>query len=112
ASAHPQRVARLILYGTAWHGRARKDAPVPDSQYRTNTAEGARADFIEGQYEPDVVEAYVQAALAADPRSPNGTIVDWIAKMPLLDPEKITVPTLVLRPEKDFAATPEDLLAF
>jgi pimeloyl-ACP methyl ester carboxylesterase len=112
ASAHPQRVARLILYGTAWHGRARKDAPVPDTQYRTNTAEGARSDFIEGQYEPDVVDAYVKAALAADPRSPNGTLVDWITKMPLLDPEKITVPTLVLRPDKDFAATPQDLLAF
>jgi len=110
AMAHTKRVARLVLYGPVWNGKRR--GPVPTEQYRTNTAAGAASDFVPGQFEEDVVAAYVAAALAADPKSPNGTIVDVLTKLPMLDPERITCPTMVLRPEHDFASTPQEMLEF
>lgn len=113
AQAHPERISKLVLYGNVWKGRPGwRNNPVPKAQYRTNTDAGAREDFIPGQFEQDVVDAYAQEALRTDPQSPNGTLVDVFTRLPLCDPELITVPTLVLRPEKDFASTPDEMLEF
>jgi pimeloyl-ACP methyl ester carboxylesterase len=109
---NPEKVGKLILYAMAWKGRPeRKSMPLPKEQYRINTEAAARSDFIEGQYEADVVEKYVREALAA-PQSPNGSTVDSITKFPILQPEQIKVPTLVIYPEKDFLATKNETLEF
>jgi pimeloyl-ACP methyl ester carboxylesterase len=113
AMQQPEKVNRLILYAMVWKVRPElKSAPIPKEQYRINSEARAREDFIEGQYEQDVVEKYVREALAADPKSPNGVIVDLITKFPILKPESIKVPTLIIRPEKDFATTESESLEF
>jgi len=113
AMQHPEKVNRLILYGLVWKGDPHyKTLPVPSKQYRTNTPAAAASDFIEGQYEPDVVDKYVHEALAADPKSPSGVLVDLFRKLPILDPKQITVPTLIIRPEKDLAITESEALEF
>jgi pimeloyl-ACP methyl ester carboxylesterase len=110
---HPEKVDKLILYGMGWKGRpSNKSRPIPKEQYRINDETAARSDFIDGQYEPDVVEKYVKEALLADPKSPNGVIVDQITKFPILNPELIKVPTLIIHPEKDFLATEAETLEF
>lgn len=110
---HPERVNRLILYGMVWEGNlAHRKLPIPKEQYRVNSQGAAGSDFIEGQYEPDVKAKYVREALATDPKSPNGAIVDLMAKLPILEPDRIKVPTLIIRPEKDFAAPESKLLEF
>jgi len=109
---HADRVCKLVLYSATWLGERWKGGSIPQQQYRENTTDGARADFVDGEYEQDVVDAYAKEALAGDPRSPNGVIVDIITKMPILEPEKISVPTLVLRPERDFAASEEEMVQF
>lgn len=110
---HPEKVSKLILYAMGWKGDpASKSRPLPKEQYRINTDAAARSDFIAGQYESDVVEKYVKEALAADPKSPNGVRVDMPAKMPILKPEDIKVPTLIIHPEKDFLATEAETLEF
>jgi pimeloyl-ACP methyl ester carboxylesterase len=110
---HPEKVSKLILYAMSWKGRpGNKSRPIPKEQYRINDETAARTDFIDGQYEPDVVEKYVKEALAADPKSPNGVIVDQITKFPIMDPEIIKVPTLIIHPEKDFLATEAETLEF
>ena len=43
---------------------------------------------------------------------PTGTYVDTGSKPPVVDPEKITVPTLIMRGRWDGIASIEDLLAF
>jgi pimeloyl-ACP methyl ester carboxylesterase len=110
---HPDRIAKLVLYGNVWNGlpRWKKFSP-PKAQYRTNDDAGAREDFIPGQFEQDVVDAYAQQAVKTDPQSPNGTLVDVFTKLPLVDPERITVPTLILRPEKDSVSTTTEMLEF
>src|SRR5258707_210749 len=44
--------------------------------------------------------------------APTGTYVDMCSKLPVVDPEKITVPTLVMRGQWDGIASFEDLSAF
>jgi alpha-beta hydrolase superfamily lysophospholipase len=118
-------VAKLILYAPHWKGTAEYRTRVrkrienggqPLTHYRINTAASARSDFIEGelahhpQYEEDVVEAYTKEALQTDPQSPNA-FVDY-ANLPILDPLQITVPTMIIHGEQDYAAKEEDLLPF
>lgn len=110
---HPEKVDKLILYAMAWKPNPQaKLAPLPKEQYRTNDEAGARSDFIAGQYDEDVVALYVKEALAADPKSPNGVRVDFISKLPILDPARIKVPTLIIHPEKDFLASESETLEF
>jgi pimeloyl-ACP methyl ester carboxylesterase len=122
---HPQRVARLILYAPVWKAtpeyreQVRKrieNGGKPLGQYRINTEAAARSDFVEGelardpQFEEDVVALYAKEALQTDPQSPNG-FVDY-AKFPILDPHRITVPTMIIFGEYDYFAKEEDLLPF
>jgi pimeloyl-ACP methyl ester carboxylesterase len=125
AMRHPDRVAKLILYAPHWKGtasyreRVRKrieNGGKPLAQYRSNTEAAARGDFVEGalaldpQYEEDVVAAYAKEALQTDPQSPNAFVDN--ANLPILDPLQITVPTMIIHGEYDYAATEEDLLPF
>ncbi len=43
---------------------------------------------------------------------PTGTYVDMCSRLPIVDPEKITVPTLIMRGQWDGIASFEDLAAF
>jgi pimeloyl-ACP methyl ester carboxylesterase len=125
AMQHPERVGKLILYAPQWKGTAeyheqlRKridNGGMPLGQYRINTEAAARSDFLEGQlahdpqFEEDVVAFYAKEALQTDPQSPN-SFVDH-ANLPVLDPLRITVPTMIIFGEYDYYAKEEDLLPF
>ena len=43
---------------------------------------------------------------------PTGTYVDMCSKLPVVNPEKITVPTLIMRGQHDGIASFDDLVAF
>ena len=58
------------------------------------------------------VEAFADAILALDDSMPNGTYIDMCSKLPVVDPLKITVPTVVLRGQFDGIAAFDDLLQF
>ncbi len=125
AMQHPERVGKLILYAPQWKGTAEYREQVrrrvenggkPLGQYRINTEVAARSDFVEGelalhpQFEEDVVALYAREALQTDPQSPNA-FVDY-ANLPILDPLRITVPTMIIFGEYDYFAKEEDLLPF
>ena len=125
AMQHPERVAKLILYAPQWkgtaeyHDRVRKrieNGGKPLGQYRINTEMAARSDFVEGelalhpQFEEDVVALYAREALQTDPQSPNAFVDN--ANLPILDPLRITVPTMIIFGEYDYFAKEEDLLPF
>ena len=56
------------------------------------------------------VDAFADAILALDDSMPNGTYIDMCSKLPVVDPPKITVPTLVMRGQFDGIAGVDDLL--
>ena len=65
-----------------------------------------------GTAEDKVIEAFADHILKLDDSVPTGTYVDMCSKLPVCDPEKITVPTLVMRGQWDGIASFEDLAAF
>lgn len=120
AMQSPEKVAKLILYAPYWkrtpgyRSRVQKrieNRGQPLTQYRTNTEAAARSDFIDGdlakhpQFEEDAVQEYVKEALQTDPQSPNSFVED--ANLPILDPLQITVPTMIIHGDKDYAAKEE-----
>jgi len=112
AQAHPDRVDKLVLQGGTF--RDKYEIPAPSERFRRNSAEGAASDFVEGCFEADVVERYVQACLEHDPASPNGLWFDFMQDSDqVLQPAKLPMPTLLILGERE--SSPEriaDLSAF
>ena len=52
-----------------------------------------------GTADDNVIEAFADAILALDDSVPTGTYVDMCSNLPVVDPVKITVPTIVMRGE-------------
>lgn len=101
AQRRPELLSALILFGYP-RDPAKLEFP-PDTAAparAANTPEAAASDFISPQVTPKkVIDAYVAAALAADP-----VRVDWHqqpSEFGALDPSKVTVPTLLMHGERD-----------
>ena len=123
AERHPERVARLALDAFVWTGegsptledRRKKLPQFLESKRRPIDKAFVQSIFSRdhpGCAEDKVVEAFAEAICALDDSMPNGTYIDMCSKLPLVDPEKITVPTIVMRGEYDGIAGMGDLLKF
>ena len=123
AQRHPQRVARLALDAFVWTGAGsptleQRRKRLPEFQSR-NRRPIDRA-FVHSIFERDhpgtadktTIEAFADAILALDDSVPTGTYVDMCSKLPLVEPTKLNVPTLVMRGEYDGIAGFDDLLEF
>ncbi|MEO7402924.1 MAG: alpha/beta hydrolase, partial [Burkholderiales bacterium] len=65
-----------------------------------------------GTADDATIEAFADAILALDDSVPTGTYVDMCSKLPLVDPAKVPVPTVIMRGEFDGIASVEDLIEF
>jgi pimeloyl-ACP methyl ester carboxylesterase len=123
AERHPERVARLARDAFVWTGEGsptlaerRKKLP----EYAAKNRRPIDRAFVRSIFTRDhpgtaddaTVEAFADAILALDDSVPTGTYVDMCSKLPIVDPARITVPTLVMRGEYDGIAGFEDLLEF
>lgn len=101
AQRHPEAVSGVVLFGHWRHPDARAAVveTLGEPERRPNTAEAAASDFITpGSISRRAVEAYVEAALAADPvRVDLGRMHEFDA----LDPDSLAVPVLILQGELD-----------
>jgi pimeloyl-ACP methyl ester carboxylesterase len=123
AQAHPERVSRLALDAFVWTGagaptleQRRKKLPEFLASKR-RPIDRAFVHSIFNRDHPDcadkaTVEAFADAILALDDSMPNGTYIDMCSKLPVCDPAKITVPTIVLRGQFDGIASMQDLIDF
>ena len=59
-----------------------------------------------------MIDAFADAVCELDDSMPNGTYVDMTSKLPVVDPEKITNPTIIMRGQWDGIAGMDDLLEF
>ena len=123
AERHPERVKRLALDAFVWTGEGsptlaerRKKLP----EFRAKNRRPIDHAFVRsiftrdhpGTADDNVVEAFADAILALDDSVPTGTYVDMCANLPVVDPARITSPTLIMRGEYDGIAGFDDLLAF
>jgi pimeloyl-ACP methyl ester carboxylesterase len=123
AERHPERVARLALDAFVWTGAGsptlaerRKRLP----EFLQNNRRPIDRAFVRSIFSRDhpgtadeaTVEAFADAILALDDSVPTGTYVDMCSKLPLVDPAKLVVPTIVMRGEYDGIAGLQDLVDF
>jgi pimeloyl-ACP methyl ester carboxylesterase len=123
AERHPAMVARLALDAMVWTGEgsptlAERKKKLPEF-IKTNRRPMTRA-FIHSVFDRDhpdtadreVIEAFAEAVVALDDSVPTGTYVDMCSRLPVVNPQNIGVPTLIMRGQYDGIASMEDLLAF
>jgi len=123
AQRYPERVARLALDAFVWTGEgsptlAERKKRLP--AYLANNRRAIDRDMIRSIFTRDhpgtsdltIVEAFADAVLALDSSVPTGTYIDMSANLPVCDPEKIKVPTLIMRGQYDGIASFQDLSAF
>lgn len=126
AIEHPEKVAKLVLFGVSYRNLMSKEEreiaaaegeaekvlhSVPSLERWADL--GTKEEFIA----PGCFEAHRQALLASDPKSgelggavrvPAGRSVDSDLADPYFDAAKITAPTLVIRGDADVNGSPED----
>ena len=123
ANFHPAQVERLALDAFVWTGqgaptlikRAKMLPQLLASNVRTVDAAFYASVFTRdhaGAAEALLGDTVANAELAHGNTVPNGTYLDMVSKLPLVEPERLACPVLILRAEHDGIATEEDLMAF
>lgn len=123
AERHPDRMGRLALDAFVWTGegsptlaeRTKKLADFKKVNRRPIDRAFVHSIFNRdhpGCAEEKVVEAFADAILALDDSVPTGTYVDMCSKLPVVDPQKISAPTIIMRGEFDGIAGFDDLIEF
>jgi pimeloyl-ACP methyl ester carboxylesterase len=123
AQRRPERVKRLALDAHVWTGEGsptleqrRKKLP----EYLKSKRRPIDKAFVRSIFERDhpgtaddnVIEAFATHILQLDDSIPNGTYIDMCNNLPVVDPTKIKVPTIIMRGEYDGIAGFKDLLNF
>jgi pimeloyl-ACP methyl ester carboxylesterase len=123
ANQHPDHVEKLALDAFVWTG---KDAPTLAQRaknlerYQSSNRRPVSREFYESVFTRDhsgAAEAILGAVIADEELRygdsvPTGTYVDMVTKLPLVDPEKLRCPVMIIRAEHDGIATDEDIVAF
>jgi pimeloyl-ACP methyl ester carboxylesterase len=123
AQQYPAHVARLALDAFVWTGegsptlaeRRKRLAQWESSNRRPVDKAMISSVFTRdhpGTADPVVVDAFANAILALDSSMPTGTYYDMSANLPVVDPEKMVMPTLMMRGQYDGIAGFQDLLNF
>jgi pimeloyl-ACP methyl ester carboxylesterase len=123
AQQHPERVARLALDAFVWTGEGsptleerRKRLP----EFKSKNRRPIDHAFVQSIFARDhpgtadeaTINAFAKAILALDDSVPTGTYVDMCSRLPLVDPARVTVPTILMRGQWDGIAGFDDLLEF
>jgi pimeloyl-ACP methyl ester carboxylesterase len=123
AQRNPERVRRLALDAFVWTGEGsptlterKKRLP----QYLASNRRPIDRAMIESIFTRDhpgtsdqtIVGAFADAVLKLDDSVPTGTYIDMSKNLPVVDPEKLVVPTLIMRGQWDGIASFEDLAKF
>ena len=124
AMARPDRVNRLALVAFTYKGT---DSPTLKRRaerveyYRTHTRRLRDREMIRSiftrdghpeAYDPAIIEAIADAELKFGDQIPTGTYLDMTANLPLVHPDKVKAPVLMVSGEHDGIAGGNDLWDF
>ena len=100
AQEHPDLASGLIVFGYPVRAGSDRDPPeaAGEPPRRANSRQAARSDFLPDAISEDAVQAFVDAALAADPER-----MDWrgLEQWRRLDGARVRIPTLLLEAYHD-----------
>jgi pimeloyl-ACP methyl ester carboxylesterase len=123
AMAQPDRADRLVLSAFTYKGEGSPTLTKRAEQlayYRTHNMRKRDSDMIRsiatrdkpGTSDPAAVEALVAAEMPFGDQIPTGTYLDMTANLPVVHPDKVLSPVLLVRGEYDGIATVPDLEEF
>ena len=123
AERHPERVRRLALDAFVWTGAGSptlEERKKKLEQFRCANRRPIDRAFVHSIFTRDhpgtadetTVEAFADAILALDDSVPTGTYVDMCSKLPVVNPARITMPTIIMRGQYDGIAGLDDLIEF
>jgi pimeloyl-ACP methyl ester carboxylesterase len=123
AQRRPERVARLALDAFVWTGEGSptlEERRKKLAQFAATNRRPIDKAFVHSIFDRDhpgtadeaTIEAFAEQIVALDDSVPTGTYVDMCSKLPIVDPLKITVPTIVMRGQWDGIASFDDLVEF
>jgi pimeloyl-ACP methyl ester carboxylesterase len=123
AERNPGMVGRLALDAMVWTGDGSPTLAERKKKLPEFTAKNRRPidkAFVysifnrdhPGTAEDKVIEAFANAILELDDSVPTGTYVDMCAHLPVVNPIRITMPTIVMRGQWDGIAGFDDLIEF
>ena len=123
AQRHPERVARLALDAFVWTGEGSPTLADRKKKLPEFSAKNRRPidkAFVHSIFTRDhpgtadqaTIEAFAEQIVALDDSVPTGTYVDMCENLPVVDPARITAPTIIMRGEYDGIASFEDLMDF
>ena len=123
AQRHPDRVKRLALDAHVWTGEGsptleQRKKKLPE--YLKTKRRPIDQAFVRSIFERDhpgtaddkTIKAFADYILELDDSIPNGTYIDMCNNLPVVDPTKITSPTIIMRGEYDGIAAMPDLIKF
>jgi alpha-beta hydrolase superfamily lysophospholipase len=123
AMAAPERADRLVLAAFTYKGEGSPTLAKRAEQleyYRSHNMRKRDRDMIRsiatrdkpGTSDPAVVEALADVELQFGDQVPTGTYLDMTSNLPVVHPEKVLSPVLLVRGEYDGIATVPDIEAF
>lgn len=123
AMNEPSRVRRLVLTAFTWTGKGSPtlEKRATDNEfYRTHNTRPRDREMIRsiftrdkpGTSDPAVGDAMADEELKFGNTAPTGTYLDMTTKLPLVDPQKLTMPVQMIRGEYDGIASEQDILNF
>ena len=123
AERQPERVARLALDPMVWTGAGSPTLAERKKKLPEFSAKNRRPidhAFVQSIFSRDhpgsaddaTIDAFADAIVALDDSVPTGTYVDMCSRLPLVDPQKITTPTIIMRGQWDGIASVDDLIEF
>jgi pimeloyl-ACP methyl ester carboxylesterase len=123
AERHPEQVARLALDAHVWTGQGSPTLAERKKRLPEFIAKNRRPidrAFVHSIFNRDhpgtadesVINAFADAIVKLDDSVPTGTYVDMCSRLPVVNPENIKVPTIVMRGQWDGIASVDDLIEF
>jgi len=123
AMVRPDRISRLVLGALTYKGEGSPTLTERAKQveyYRTHNRRTRDRDMIrsiftrdrEGTADPVVAEALADFELQFGDQVPTGTYLDMTANLPVVHPEKIECPVMLVRGVHDGIATLDDIFDF
>jgi pimeloyl-ACP methyl ester carboxylesterase len=123
AQAHPENINRIVFDAFVWTGEGsptlakRKEGL---AEYRASNRRkleyknlvGIFSRDMPGSSEDAVATAVADAQMSYGDSVPSGTFVDMCSILPVVAPEKLPMPVLMMRGAHDGIATMDDLLKF
>lgn len=105
AIQHPEKIGRLVMYAPPVWGSPRGNAPT--AEFRSVPPGNMRQLLAQAPADAVMVDTLEKENALWGATVPNGVILDLNTKMPLFDPKKVTVPSMIIIGSLDKVTLPD-----